>query len=172
MTDTATIRAIKGRALTAERLREVLSYDEKTGAFTWRSYGRGAGSKHNQGYLAIRVDGRSHLCHRLAWLYSNGRWPAAQIDHINGDRSDNRLANLRECTNAQNAQNMGAHADGNCHHVGVCRISRRTSKPWLAQICVNGKQRRIGQFATELEAVLARAEAKAQFHPFGNGARQ
>lgn len=92
--------------LTADRLREVLAYDAQTGAFTWRvtqsnraKAGNTAGSLHRQdGYVYIRVDGVLHKAHRLAWLHVHGAWPTAGVDHVNGDRGQNGIANLREST--------------------------------------------------------------------------
>jgi hypothetical protein len=88
--------------LAAERLRERLRYDGGTGVFT-RRVGSGharageiAGSVHSTGYVRIGIDGGKYTAHRLAWLYVHGVWPSDQIDHINRNRSDNRIANLRE----------------------------------------------------------------------------
>ena len=101
--------------LTAERLREVLAYDPDTGVFTWKArtspfsrvnVGDVAGNLRRDGYIEICVDGRKHQSHRLAWLYVYGEWPADQIDHINGIRTDNRIANLREANNAENHHNL------------------------------------------------------------------
>lgn len=164
------MKAIKEQVVSPDHVRAVLNYDPLTGEFVWRKNGKVAGCSHNMGYKNIRIGQHLFLSHRLAWAYVYGTWPEFQIDHINKDRADNRIANLRPCTNAQNAQNMGAHSDSNSPHVGVCRVSRPTSKPWLAQIGVNGRSVRIGQFATESEAVAARAAAKKKYHPFGCGA--
>jgi hypothetical protein len=88
--------------LTAERLRERLHYDAETGVFT-RRVGSGhahagdmAGSVHSTGYVRIGIDGGKYTAHCLAWLYVHGVWPSDQIDHINRNRSDNRIANLRQ----------------------------------------------------------------------------
>jgi hypothetical protein len=92
----------KQAKLTAERLRERLRYDAETGAFTRRvgssnaRAGDMAGSVHSTGYVRISIDGGKYTAHHLAWLYVHGVWPSDQIEHINGKRSDNRIANLRE----------------------------------------------------------------------------
>src|SRR5205085_9675180 len=92
--------------LTAQRLRELLHYDPQTGSFTRRSDGRvlGCKSKH-LGYWIVGVSGGQYYAHRLAWFYTHGRWPEGHIDHINCDKTDNRLENLREVQQRINNQN-------------------------------------------------------------------
>lgn len=97
--------------LTAERLRELLTYDPETGEFRWR-YTRGcrargqiAGTVTCLGYLTIAIDGRKYKAHRLAWLHVHGEWPYPEIDHINRIKLDNRLVNLRRATRAENNAN-------------------------------------------------------------------
>lgn len=92
-------------------LKEILNYNPETGIFTWKSrrprirVGQIAGSKNNERYVNIKIDGILYKAHRLAWLYMTGEWPKDQIDHINGIRDDNRFCNLREVTNASNQWN-------------------------------------------------------------------
>jgi hypothetical protein len=102
--------------LTQEILIRLLSYDPATGGFVWRSnetnprrikIGQSAcGSKNSGGYVSIQILGRKFVAHRLAWLYMTGRWPAKLIDHVNGDRADNRWANLRQVDHSQNGYNQ------------------------------------------------------------------
>lgn len=153
----------------AEIARTHLRYDPNTGAITrltGRRAGQSACSRHCAGYQSVRLGKKNYLAHRVAWLIVYGRWPAHQIDHINGDRADNRLANLRECTNAQNCQNVRSHRDGTSRFVGVSLNNHSKSRPWQAQICVNGRQRNLGYFATEEDALAARIAAKARLHTF------
>lgn len=171
------IVAYKGRELTAAVLRSIVYYDPGTGIFTWlpraetsrhgKAFntvyaGKTAGSPHSMGYISLLRT----VAHRLAWLYVHGRWPVDQIDHINGDRTDNRIANLRECSNAENCQNVRAHRDGTSRYVGVSYSGHSKSRPWQAAICVRGKQRNLGYFATEEDALAARISAKRAAHPF------
>lgn len=160
--------------VTSYRLRELVLYDAATGVFINRiTRGRGAiagsvaGWKHCAGYLSIRIDGRAYLCHRLAWLYVRGVWPIDQIDHINGIRTDNRIANLRECSNAENCQNMRPHRDG----AGLLGASweKRCGK-WQSGIGIGGKRVHLGYYATREEAHAAYLQAKQERHNFG-GAR-
>jgi len=110
---------------TKERLRELLQYSPETGLFFWLQRkgcrtGVALGSDNGNGYLRITVDGRSNYAHRLAWIYMHGAIPLGQIDHINGIRSDNRIANLRPATPAQNVANRhGAQANSKSGVIGV-----------------------------------------------------
>lgn len=158
------------KELTAERLREVLDYDLDTGVFRWRKAQKGvaagavSGTDNGRGYLLIRVEGRLCRAHRLAWLYVHGRWPTDQLDHINGVKNDNRIANLREATNAENGQNFAVSRRNTSGHPGVnwhggCRR-------WHVRIQLAGKRQHIGFFNKFDDAVAARAKAKAEFHAF------
>ena len=91
------------------RLRELLRYVPKTGQFYWRkqcgpaSRGSEAGNSQSAGYRLIGIDKCYYYAHRLAWLYVHGVEPTGDIDHINGNPADNRIANLRECPRSKNA---------------------------------------------------------------------
>lgn len=120
--------------LTAARLRELYSYDPDTGVFKRLRPVGGARPSHpsgvgavSEGYLKIRVDGRYYPAHRLAWLYQYGEWPKHHIDHINGIRDDNRIANLRDVSVLTNAENLhAARVDSITGFLGVSRS--RTGK--------------------------------------------
>lgn len=148
----------KGLAITVERLRELLDYNPVTGVFKWRPTlkmrrkGLVAGTQHTKWYWHIRVDKRWYLAHRLAWLYVYGRWPADEIDHINGVRFDNRIANLREATTTQNRQNRKPKVAG---LKGVQKYYHR----WRARIYVSGKCIWLGSFTTQEAASAAYREA-------------
>ena len=155
--------------LTAERLRELLSYDPETGIFTWRMHfgrvksGTVAGCL-TRGYIAVRVNKRMMFAHRLAWLHAYGRWPIGDIDHINGVRNDNRLVNLRECNRSENKQNSNAHKDNKSGFMGVSKI--KGADRWRSEICVNRKNRHLGSFKSPELAYAAYLEAKASLHAF------
>lgn len=91
--------------LDPKSLRATFHYSPENGTFTRRSTGKVAGCKASHGYLVIRFGEKLRYAHRLAWLYVHGVWPTNVIDHINGDKTDNRLANLRDVTTAANAKN-------------------------------------------------------------------
>lgn len=157
--------------LTAERLRELMRYDPATGLFWWRPPGRrkplekpaGAADPPHK-YVRIGIDGRHYRAHRLAWLYVYGRWPNPGIDHINGDQSDNRIANLREAAQWQNAANRGVPRNNKSGLKGIYPI--RDGR-WRAQIGGRGKKRHLGLFDTLQEAhqayVLAAQEMYGDF---------
>lgn len=146
--------------MTQEELKALLDYDPATGVFTWRARrargavaGGVAGHVTKWGYRRTTICGRPHLMHRLAWLYVYGAWPSGQIDHINGNRTDNRIANLRSATPRMNQHNRRAK--------GCCRHRRG----WVAQITCNYVHHYLGKFHTESEARAAYLAAKAVLHP-------
>ena len=159
----------------AERVRAAFEYEEETGLFRWRERpdvhpcvnrrraGRVAGTPNGKGYTMIRVDGRAFKAHRLAWLYVYGSWPVKQIDHINGVKNDNRIANLREADNSVNQQNRCKPTKGsNSKYLGVCWS--RASQKWMAVIRTNGRQKYLGVYECEEDARDAYLEAKAMQH--------
>lgn len=160
-------------ALTAERLRSLLDYDQSTGVFTRKvrtarcmKVGDVAGSVNSNGYVTVMVDGRSYKAHRLAWLHVIGKWPSGQIDHINCSRADNSFANLRDVDRSTNIQNQRkAHRGTLTGVLGVTMDRRGTAKrPFMAQIVVAGKRRGLGNHATAEQAHAAYLAAKRELH--------
>ncbi|WP_082492943.1 HNH endonuclease signature motif containing protein [Acidovorax sp. Leaf160] len=105
----------------------------------------------------------------MAWLYVNGAWPDGQIDHINGNRADNRIANLRVCSNADNGQNRGVNANNRSGSPGVSFHSK--AQKWQAHIGIQGVRHALGFFASKEDAAAAYVEAKAQLHQFNPSIR-
>jgi hypothetical protein len=153
--------------MTPERLKELVHYCPDTGIFTWAKTRRGCrlgdtvGCRMKHGYIGIRLDDTLYLAHRLVWLYVHGNWPADQIDHIDGNRANNKLANLREVTNMENAQNTRNPRPNN--KSGFLGVRKENSK-WLAEIKVNYKPTRIGLFDTPEEAHQAYILTKRELH--------
>ena len=164
----------EAEGLTAQELRQRLDYNPKTGEFFWkrrddggsravaswneRFAGRAAlTNKHPKGYLQGAIKKRSFLAHRAAWAITHGEWPSNQIDHINGDRSDNRLDNLREFTAGQNARNR-KRREGRKGKVGVTWYA--DCRKWRAQIQANGVHISLGYYDDYKAAVAARLEAE------------
>jgi hypothetical protein len=156
---------------TQARLKELLRYDPITGSFTWIverrrrvKAGTPAGSKHNAGYLTIRIDYVACLYHRLAFLYVHGFLPE-QIDHINGDRTDNRISNLRAATGRLNSRNNSLRSDNKS---GVCGVSwDSTRSKWVARIRTDSGYKYLGRFDDLEEAKRTYSEAKERYgyHP-------
>lgn len=153
--------------ISRERLYELMSYDAETGSFI-RKKGRfvkadrqtGTARRAN-GYHVVNVDRKVYAVHRLAWFYVHGTWPK-EIDHIDGDRANNRISNLRPATRTQNNANARLRKDNRSGHKGVCwDISRNK---WMVRV---GKKS-IGRFDTKDEAVRVRnemaANAYGEFH--------
>lgn len=160
-----------------ERVKQEVHYDENTGVFTWLKTGKGRGKVGEQvgngylykGYQKVQLFGARYLAHRLAWFYVNGCWPENQIDHINGIRNDNRIANLREATNSENRQNNTIDRANTSGFVGVSFSKDR--KKWQAQIEANGSRFFLGRFNSAEAAAHAYAEAKARLHTFSPAIR-
>lgn len=154
--------------LTQKDLRKALRYDPKTGSFQWLAR-RDGRQKDKVGCFSrkrhyICIDGQPYLAHRLAWLYMTGKWPVADIDHIDNDSLNNRFENLREASRAQNLQNTRKPRRKNAGGlIGATRFGSR----WRARIGVNYKTIKIGVFDTAQEAHAAYVKAKRQLHEFG-----
>jgi hypothetical protein len=150
------------------RLRELLHYDANTGVFTWRvsrgnrRVGDRAGSRDDRGYIRLVVDSTSYCAHRLAWLYVTGGMPPCPIDHIDRNKSNNRLQNLRCLTDGENKQNVGLRADNVSGHKGVSWLMGQHK--WRATIRVNNVQIHLGSFTQKESAVQAYAAAAAKYH--------
>jgi hypothetical protein len=154
--------------LTAQRLRELLHYDEETGIFTNRVNrwsrgvaGRQVGNTMPQGYRRIGIDGRIYQAHRLAWLYVYGEWPKHCIDHINGNKADNRIENLRDVTVETNTQNLRrARADSGTGYMGVFHFKGK----YISYIRCAGKRIYLGLFNDPEEGSRVYLEAKRKLH--------
>ncbi|WP_424624454.1 HNH endonuclease [Achromobacter marplatensis] len=169
--------------LTSDRARELLDYNSETGIFTWkerdigasacprtskswntRYAGTTAGARGANGYLYINFDGRKHLAHRVAWLVTYGRLPTLELDHMDGDRANNRIANLRDVSASENNENR-RRAQTTNKTTGLIGASRHSNgKGYVAQIIVKGVHKYLGYFQTAQEAHEAYVAAKRRFH--------
>jgi hypothetical protein len=150
-------------------LREIVSYDKATGDFIWVKrlsphsvIGKVAGSHHYTGYKYLRLFGKSYPQHRLAWLYEYGYIPDCEIDHINQNKSDNRLCNLRLATREENRQNTSTYKNNTSGKKGV--HWHKGHKKWYARITVNGVRVSLGLFNDLNEASTAYQNAVKQLH--------
>lgn len=146
------------------RLTELLNYDPETGIFSWKvdrqrvRKGDTSGYPDKAGYLQIGIDGRLYLAHRLAWFYVNGSWPKLEIDHINRDKADNRICNLRLATRRENILNKAPSKVNNSGVTGV--YWNKSAGKWHAQIYSNGKRFSLGMFTQKESAIEARKQAE------------
>lgn len=174
-------------SITPEILRELLSYDPDTGKLYWkprpaemfresdlrtrnhscnqwngRYAGKEAFTAYLHGYKQGRVLGRYASAHRVAWAIHHGEWPEGEIDHINMERDDNRIANLRLATSSNNHMNRGRQENNTSGVKGV--YWQKARGKWMAQIQVAGKQIFLGRYATKSEAHAAYCESAKKYH--------
>ncbi|MFY2599325.1 HNH endonuclease [Achromobacter xylosoxidans] len=155
--------------ITHEELKKHIHYDPETGAFTRlikssasAKLGQTYGNPRGNGYRALSVGGKEHYLHRLAWFYVHGSWPKFVIDHINGDKTDNRLCNLRDIPQGLNLQNIRKpKGKGPNALLGVAKFRDR----FRADIRIDGKKTHLGVFASAEAAHEAYIAAKRKFHP-------
>ena len=158
--------------LTQKYLKSRMHYDRKTGIFKWRISRPGcvAGKRSGtnaSGYCQIEIDGKFYRAGRLACFYMTGSWPECVIDHINGNRSDDRWVNLRSASYQENARNRTACRRNKSGKVGVHKAPKKGW--WSASIGVNGRGIRLGQFRRKADAITARLKAERKY--FGEFAR-
>lgn len=166
-------------ALTQERARELFNYDPETGVLTRRidvHSGRGSergGGKiqcragdvagrvnEKTGYLECRADGPIYRTHRIIWVWWYGYFPEHDIDHIDRDKTNNRISNLREVTRSCNVKNRDVLVNNVSGVTGVCYSP--VERKWKATITDNKERKHLGTFKTKLEAVMARHKAEKE----------
>jgi len=162
-------------------LRQLISYNPDTGEFVWltrplsmfsesrhmniwnvRYSGKVAGSILTSGYYGIRIFHKAYKAHRIAWALHYGEWPEADIDHINNNRLDNRIINLRCATPQQNGCNKLKHRTATSRYKGVSW--KKKSNKWTAQIMCHGKMHYLGLFSNEQDAHAAYVKAAHELH--------
>ena len=170
--------------LSHEYLLSVLDYNPETGIFKWKNSksrsikkGTTAGTIHKPGYVKIVLNRKSYWAHRIAWFYYYGSWPRGkqnQEDHINRNRSDNIIKNLRLVTNRINCQNHEIYSHNTSGINGVCFNNQ--FRKWQAYIKTNElkgpgayKQKHLGYFTTFEEALYARKQAEEKYSFLAEG---
>lgn len=157
--------------LSAEEVRELLSYDPNTGQLTWKQdmnsrvkAGDIAGHKDSQGYVVIGIKRSLYKAHRLAWVIQTGMWPVGQIDHEDHIRCNNKWSNLFDVSQRANTLNRKISVRNTSASTGVYKTPAGN---WIARICVNRGIINLGTFPTFDAAVQARQDAERTygFHP-------
>lgn len=147
--------------ITQAELKELLDYNQDTGIFTKKSTNKKSGTLTYSRYIRIQINNKAYYAHRLAWLYIYGCMPK-YVDHINMDRSDNRLCNLREATNSQNQCNKKTYKNNTSGIKGVSWFER--DKNWRVRIQINGKNIHLGYFDTLDKAKIAIDKERIKVH--------
>lgn len=153
--------------LTASDISERLSYDPLTGIMRWKRarvaarIGTEAGWVTLKGYSQVQIDGAYLYCHRLAWLLTHGEWPKGEIDHINGDKTDNRIENLRDVDGKTNRQNIRKSKINSS--TGLLGVHPHQGA-FKAEICIDGKNIHLGVFSKAIDGHKAYVMAKRELH--------
>ena len=166
-------------------LKDCFEYNESTGVFIWKKRplshfkntkgmnifnaiysGTIAGTIDNHGYARVQLNGKKIRLHQIAWIFVYGLEPLSELDHINNDRLENRITNIRLASSSENQQNQIKAKSNNTYSkkLGVHWHSR--DKKFSSKITINGETHYLGYFKTEEDASSAYLKAKHQFHPF------
>lgn len=157
--------------ITVQELREKFHYSPKTGSLTWRArkYSRGykgvlpgkeVGWPSVAGYMKVCINYKHYFLHRIIWALVYGEFPRGQIDHIDGDKANNRITNLREADPSQNCANRKLHSNNRHGMKGVTPSYGR----WTARVAFRGKRHHIGTFDTQQEAYAAYLNHAEKIH--------
>jgi hypothetical protein len=157
-------------AVSESQMLDVLRYDAASGLFYQAKSRRGvragdvAGCTRSDRYVIVRVLGKTHYAHRLAWFFTHGRWPSADVDHIDGDPSNNRIANLRDVSRAVNLQNQRRphRSNKSSGQLGVS-FDKQTGR-WSAKVSVGNRTVNLGRHDSPDAAHAAYLIAKRDLH--------
>ena len=166
-----TVEALPAEPLKSDwqRAVEAFVYEQSTGNFYSRSLSKKTsmvtvGVINRMGYVDVNFNGDVVSGHRLAWLYMTGEWPRKSIDHINGERADNRFENLRDVSAMVNAQNIRAPRSTSSSGLLGAHKNNSPTRPWRSRITAGGVLIDLGEFKTAEEAHEAYMTAKRLFH--------
>lgn len=150
-------------------IKECLRYCPKTGAIIWIKQkgkrvtpGMAAGTLDISGYIKIGLNKHNLRAHRIAWFLHYGAWPVNQVDHIDGDRANNRINNLRDVTQSDNQHNIYDSNIGN-KSTGLRGVTKKKGRRFQAKITVHGVIKHLGSFDTAQRASYAYQDAKLKY---------
>lgn len=155
--------------LTHTRLCELLHYNDENGTFIWKvkrkkgNLGSIAGTKQSSGYWFIGIDNKRYLAHRLAWFYVYKQWPVDVIDHINQNKCDNRISNLRSVSQKENGKNIAVKKSNTSSATGIRFRPDGRKNPWHARVMHDRKEISLGHYLTLEEAKNARQDWDQKF---------
>lgn len=151
-----------------EDLRKLFEYNEQTGILYWSvNKGRAtkgdiAGTNHNKGYLSVQIDKTAYLLHRVIWCIYYGQWPSKFIDHIDLNKKNNKINNLRLATRANNCQNHARRIDSNSSIKGVTWHVRLNK--WQARVQIDNKRVHLGYFHNLMDAEKRITDVRSNLH--------
>lgn len=155
------------RDLSAFSLRTILDFNPSTGIFKRLRKNQPCGKLATNGYRQIYVSGQLRMAHRLAWLHVYGEWPDGQVDHINQNKDDNRIENLRVVSNKENQENVRGYSHNTSGRRGV--RWRESRGIWIAEIKHHKRQLHLGVYDNIVDAVAARIRAENNFFTHSPG---
>jgi len=156
-------------------IKKYLRYDAETGKIFWK-ISKGVAKANNEAgwedhrYCRVAINRKKYQAHRIAWLLTYGSWPVDQIDHINGNKKDNRLENFRDVSNRENLRNQKIPKNNTSGTLGVSFY--KSKQGYVASIMINGKSKYLGVFKNKEEAIAARAAANIKYNFHENHGRK
>jgi hypothetical protein len=154
--------------MSTDILKEIIHYDKENGEFKWIVKKNGmkesVGTINSDGYRCIGISGKIYKAHRLAWLYVYGELPNGVIDHINGDKLDNRISNLRDVSCKVNSQNMRKSKNNNSILTIPGVYQEKRSSKYRVKLNINGEQRHFGNYETKEEAEAVCIEMRRKYY--------
>lgn len=150
------------KRISIDQLKQLLKYIPETGDLYWVDTGKVAGSDASNGYRQIKIMQKVYCFHRVAWAIHYGEWPEKELDHINRNKKDNTIQNLRLCNRKENNWNVSLKKNNTSGYTGV--FLHKKSGRWFSTIRTGTKRINLGYFDNIKDAVIARNNAVKKYH--------